>query len=283
MFRILMCDPMRPDFSEPAHANIDFKKDFYADLYDLEFIEKKQREQKILAPEDLERDLHGEDPRCMACHYKLDPAGKTHALNGMRLHPFPSPGRLVFHEDNGKEVNVPVSGLKEFVQAAIQTKRYEDCQVDWFWENFIGKDIPLRGKKRTVVTQKFNEMDRKINDFVKYLVMSEDFSALSENDINKRNYHRAMGLLQSCDRCHDFNRDIGFVDMPNISYNFPIGGTIEKHQKWMGKIEKRMNLPNSDEDQMPANKPVWDAKDIEFLKSWIKDGARDEDGNKTYE
>src|SRR5262249_39067975 len=58
-------------------------------------------------PSFFDEDQHGKDPACMACHYKLDPMGRTFFPIGTVLADMPGAGALVFKRADGSLVNIP--------------------------------------------------------------------------------------------------------------------------------------------------------------------------------
>ena len=135
----------------------------------------------------LDSDKHSTDPACIKCHQQLDPMGKTFRGIASQLSPFATPGAFVMQTETGLE-STEVEGLGELVTAITQSKTYERCQTQIFWNWFIGYDRPLSPDRHNELIQEFNRHSHRVNDFILYL-LQECTSSL------KRQISQALRLL----------------------------------------------------------------------------------------
>ena len=218
---------------------------------------------------------HGTDSDCMACHMKLDPMGRTFQVSGLALNAAPSPGALVLVRAGKQLFNQKVAGLGELGHAITQQPEYADCQVNYFWNQFIGNDVALTRTRKNELIATFNQVGRKTDDFIKTLVLSDDFATVPKTD-GRVPFSLVKPLLKRCDSCHS---DEGTI--PSFS-SLPIGfsGTKKENIEWLQAINKRLNLPDSSKNKMPKDwKTNWSDEDLSVVKNWIQGGAADEDGN----
>lgn len=131
-------------------------------------------------------DPHGSLPGCMACHYKLDPQGRTFTLSASGLSHKASPGALVY-KTGGNNVNILVQGLAELAEKIVQQKEYVDCQVQTYWKWFIDQDVPKTDARHQELVETFEKSERRPLNFITYLVQTPEFKArpvfLNENQI----------------------------------------------------------------------------------------------------
>lgn len=270
IFRIFLCDDMKPVIT----VNEEDKLDFYnlikgahtsgsSVVQSAEYIEKK----------------HGEEETCMACHYKLDPAGKTFNGSPSHLNDSPSKGALVYKRENGEMVNIPVSGLGELAAAIVKQPEYASCQVQHMWDWYIGEDIPLSDGKKQKLVQKFDELQRKPKDFIHHLVTSEDFIEPKALQVDDVRYSHVKPLFKRCDSCHS---GAGF-GAPILSAGF--SAKDEFNDFVLESLVHSTNLLELNESpQMPPPKTAgWSlvGKERELLKLWIQTGAKDDNGDKS--
>lgn len=217
-------------------------------------------------------DPHGNDPACMKCHYKLDPMGKTFQDSGMILAPLASPGALVFTRANGAKVQVPVSGVGGLGQAITEQPEYVNCQVGHFWRWFIGEDKPLTPVLAAELAAKFEEVKRKPNDFIAYLVSRPEFGFVPNQESNAELITSVKRVLKNCNGCHALEGVPSFTD-------WPIGGTEAGHQKMLGFIRNSLALDGSSKPRwMPPKNSSWQpsSTDLATLQRWFDMGAPNE-------
>lgn len=273
VFKIFLCDSMVPSISTSG--------DRHGELLDATFPEKfevteGEVRQMVAAGADAK---HGTDKDCMACHYKLDPLGKVFQNIGVALSPDPAAGALVYaRPKDGTMVDIPAKGIGELARAITNQPEYATCQVKWFWKQFIGRDAKLPKKKREELVKAFDGMGRKMNDFVAALVASPDFRTRPPEPLPPEivTFDRVEPLLQKCDACHALEA------MPEFA-TLPIGfaGTQQEHEEWTAKMIKHMDLPVGDKKKMPKASAGWPANEVELVRKWLGQGARDEFGKQT--
>jgi Protein of unknown function (DUF1588) len=272
VFRTFLCDPMVPAISSSGDRTHDFHDVAFAENYE---VTENQIRSGVLASAEAR---HGSDAQCAACHYKLDPMGKTFQSMGVALHPEPSPGALIFKSTKtGKLVDVPVRGLGDLGKAIVQQEDYVDCQVSWFWTEFIGKDVRLTSQRKAELAQEFNRVGRKTNDFVSYLVSQPEFREKPSDASEFVTFDQVQPLLKRCDSCHAHMPDVpSFAKLP-ISVN----GNQQEHVSWIADMTDRVNRPEGARGRMPKDADQWKSSDLDLIKKWLAQGARDENGQPT--
>lgn len=270
IFRAFLCDPMVSAIPE----NHDSKS-----LSDLVFPEGETvTEEQIVTSTET---LHGTQADCMACHYKLDPMGLTLRESTMSINDQPSPGALVFKNSKNEIINKPGAGVGEVAKFITEQPDYVSCQIETFWNWFIGSDVPLSKKTRTQIADSFNSMDRRAGDFVAYLVSRPEFKIRYSKDPQRMMVVEAKNLLKRCDSCHDGVKLKENIELPRFAA-WPVGGDSTKAANWIQKISKSLDLEHQGRNRtMPtANgfKPTTD--ELTNLQKWISQGAPNERGEK---
>jgi hypothetical protein len=269
VFEAFLCDPMIPAIGSGADRKHEFLDSSFAENFQVTV--PGVVEIKALLNSDQS---HGTDPQCMACHSKLDPMGQTFQGNGITIHPEPFSGRLYFKRSSTETVDLPVRGIGELAQKITEQPEYVECQIQWFWTQFIGKDVPLTSSKMAELKNEFERVGRRTNDFIRAIVASPEFRQRPQNDEPLR-FGQVQSLLKRCDSCHS---NEGY--MPSFSV-LPIGfSKTEKEQtNWLIKTQERLLLPIGHKDHMPKDhKQNWTDKDFSMVVEWLKHGARDNDG-----
>lgn len=210
---------------------------------------------------------HGADPACMKCHYKLDPMGLAFQSSGMILSPFASPGALVFKREGGGEVNIKGRGIGDVARAITEQPEYVNCQVQHFWRWFVGRDRFLERSTINELAAKFEEVGRKPNDFIAYLVSRPEFRANSDLGGTVQMVYQVKTVLQNCNGCHA-NEGI-----PSFTA-WPIGGSESRHQAWLKRIRSALALDGGTRS-MPPRSSVWqpDADQLEVIRQWFEHGS----------
>jgi len=270
IFRIALCDPMVSSIPE----NHDSKS-----LKDLIFPEANTlTEEQIRQPMDT---LHGTQADCMSCHYKLDPLGQSLRESPLALHDEPSLGALVFTNAKGVVVNKPGRGIGEITKFITEQPEYLSCQVDHFWNWFIGSDISLGKKTRKEVMQVFENVGRKTNDFIAYLISRPEFKIRKSHDPQINRIVGVKSFLKRCDSCHDGMRMTSTtLKMPPFS-EWPINGKTDA-PVWLNKISKSLDLEHGGKNRTMPTKGgfIPTTEELENLRLWISQGAPNERGQK---
>jgi len=257
VFRIFMCDPMFPIIPPPPDKKTADLPNAFDDIHGGATV----TEQQLTAAMQVSSDArHGADPNCAACHVKLDPMGRTFQNIGVALNPEPARGALHFTKSDGTIFDQGLSGIGELGGQVAKQSEYLNCQIKWFWKEFIGVDVALSTDRENQLVEQFNKLSRKTNDFIKFLVSQPEFTK-EPAKIQIISFDRVRPLLQRCDSCHS-----GGVDVPAFA-----GGVIDKTT--LLKMRHRVNLPDSDHHRMPRDWARWDPKDLDAVKQWIEQGA----------
>jgi len=217
-------------------------------------------------------DIHGSEEACMKCHEKLDPMGKTFQASGMVLAPLASPGALVFTSSSGKKVDIPVKGLGELAEAIVKQDDYVRCQMKHFWDWYIGEDKKLDENTLRELSAKFNQVGRKTNDFIAYLVERPEFGLTEVPGANGPLITEVKSILKNCIGCHDTE------GLPRFT-EWPIGGDEAKHASWIARIRRSLSLDGSNRPRsMPPAKSVWQPSPAQLatIQQWLDLGAPNE-------
>lgn len=266
VFRLFLCDPMMPVVPPPPNRREALLEQPYPDQ-----VAKDPHHAGLKMPttsDDFEvrpEDLHGADPRCATCHVKLDPMGRAFQNIGLALHPLPSAGELTYTRVNGEVLRRYVRGLGDLGKEIVQQPEYLSCQIDWFWKEFIGQDVPLTPTRRSELVQNFEQVGRRTNDFIRTLLLSREFRQIPGQD-DLIQFSQVGPLLQRCDTCH---QNEGYI---------PAFANGRLDQATLQHMKNRLSLPDNDRRKMPRNWPQWNPNELETLKKWIDQGAPGPDG-----
>lgn len=262
VFRIFLCDPMFPIIPPPPDRKGAILSNAFNDQLHVGVSEA--RLESMIKMGDAQR--HGSDQRCVACHYKLDPMGRTFQNIGLALSPSPAPGKLTYaRAADGQKFEVPLRGIGDLGKAIARQPEYVSCQIDWFWKEFIGSDVPLTPERKIDLMAKFENVGRRTNDFIRVLVTAPEFRMRPQVS-DKISFAQVQPLLKRCDTCHS---SVG--DIPTFS-DGKMGGHI------LLEMRRRLNLPDGSQDKMPRDWMKWDVKDLNVVKAWIEQGAVDSSG-----
>ncbi len=273
LFRTFLCDPMKPIVLTDAEEDRTLLE---------KSLQMDQAHRGTTSSQDLEA-RHGSDPQCMACHYKLDPMASVFAGSSLNLNPFAAPGALVYKTKRGEKVDIEVTGFKELAEAIVTQPDYLSCQVQHFWDWVIGEDIPLEDSVKSDLVDAFVSVDEKPKDFIKILMNSDYFyrySTLGEEDIR---YAHVRPIFERCDSCHS-----GESMAPDLSGGYPFNSFYEQYygRPLVEQIAIETKLSHQGNGStMPPRSAGWDLRPEErdLLLAWIKNGARDNDGQPHYQ
>lgn len=266
IFRIFLCDDMR--------AVVEPKPEEEGELLKKAFPKPKPPVDGWHDARYLD-DPHGTQESCMACHYKLDPLGKSFITIGSVMSPEPAPGALVYKRADGTLVEIKGEGFGVLAKAITQQPEYTACQVRHFWNWFIQSDVTPSTEEMTEMIKKFNAVGRRPKDFVRYLVNHKAFYEKPSEAVSLKN---VRPILDRCNNCHS---GVMEVEIPSFT-QFPMGGTEANHLPWIKHIIHQLDLThNGLNKKMPPKESAWQptAEDLALLKQWISEGARDEEGN----
>lgn len=278
VFRVFLCDSM-----SAAIPSTEGKDD---QIFDLMLPhDQSMTENEIRTMAQQSDSLHGSRPDCNACHFKLDPMGRTFLTSPFALSAQASPGALSFKRGQ-QIVKVPVKGIGELGAAITQQPEYVSCQVDHFWSWFMGSRHKLSDARRAQLSAEFDRVGRRTNDFIKILLKQPEFFELgrlmSEAEIRAQH---VKTFLKKCQDCHkdQYNSNSDDGSFPDFT-KWPIGGSADDMARWTRKISRAMDLAHDGESPvMPPRTAPWrtSLREVNLLKSWIADGAPDETGRRT--
>ncbi|QLY23886.1 DUF1588 domain-containing protein [Bdellovibrio sp. KM01] len=263
VFRIFLCDPMAAAIPEVHDTS---------KLKDLIFPANGQVSESQVR--EILSDKHGTQEDCMKCHYKLDPLGATLRASPLVLHERPSSGSLVYRRANGEMVNQHVAGVGELAKVITEQPEYAACQVGYFWNWFIGSDMPRTAEINQELVAKFNQLNRKTNDFVAYIVSRPEFRQRKLSTPQSAMASNVRAFLQRCDSCHMSQQP----HLPQFA-KWPIGDACSA-KSWLRQISKELDLEHGGENRnMPPEDGFRPSKgDLKLIKQWIELGAPDDQG-----
>ncbi len=284
IFRTFLCDSMSAAVPDPGQN--------MKQIYDLQFPADTQAvntasmsAQDVVAASKLKDSIHGTQKDCMSCHYKLDPMGQT--LRGSQFIPSGAPwaGRLTYKTAKGTLTDVAVAGIGELGQAITKQPEYLSCQVGYFWNWFIGRDVVLTEKIRSELVSKFEEVGRQPNDFVSYLVERPEFKIRVAVDPVLANSRKVHDLLERCQSCHQGKTDDVTGDALIDLTAWPLGKNSSNHDPafWLSQISAKVGLADGGKTRkMPPESAHWSLsrQDLLSIQQWIENGAPDESGKK---
>lgn len=272
VFRIFLCDSMMAAIPPTDAAS---EKSDFDMIFPHNGTETEQQIKERFA------DPHGTQADCMSCHYKLDPMGQVFGFSSAGLAPSPTPGALRYKSLSQGKVDIAVNGVRGLAKTITQQQDYVRCQVNHFWNWYVGKDFPKSEKRTLELMSKFDEVGRKPKDFIAYLVTSSEFRSkpqiLNENQILAR---RAGSILKNCFDCHrNQNRNDEIRDWDLTE--FPYKGDLQQRQGQIEMLVNELDLTgDGSKKTMPPKSSVWKLSDDQhqILKRWVEQGAPDYDG-----
>ncbi len=266
VYRIFLCDPMFPVIPEEPDKKNRYLKYLLA-------------QHESVTEEDLEKaiaDPHGTQASCVGCHSKLDPMGRTLQGTGYVLSPFPAAGSLVIRRSSG-DLQENVIGIGGLAREIVKQPEYARCQVRWFWNQFIGTDVPLSEKREQELVDDFNRLGRRTKDYIAHLVNQPEFYEEPEQGLED-SFVKVREHLKTCDSCHSDDPYMFNVVPPQFSKIFSSNLSDAEIIGWLTKMRERVSRAPGEKGKMPANWQKWPEADLQAVKSWLNKGAQDENG-----
>ncbi len=268
IFKNFLCDNMMAAVPDPSENK--------SRIVEIQYPKAKQEsftEAEIRAI--MQDDSHGSLADCKSCHDKLDPMGNVFLGSRTILSKFQWPGALAYKNSKNEDISIKVQNIRELGKAITQQEDYVTCQVRHFWGWFIGNDIPLSSEVLSELSQKFNEVGRKPNDFVRHLVKRSEFkNRLVENPEQKIN-RQVYNLFKKCQSCHEGQADeVTGEALLNLAV-WPLGKNHESEKNtgfWLDRVSEKLDLKNGGRDRsMPPAKSNWNLTrdELALIKTWI--------------
>jgi len=262
LYRLLLCDEMKPVILSDAHLERELLMSTISDLKD---------GQQQPAPPATVADQHGSQPDCQVCHRKLDPAAKLFSAAPMS----PALKSMSSFFVLGQQ-SQSILGLGQWVDAALKTDSAKRCQVRFFWNFVIGKNVPLSEDTMQNLVKVYDSSRENVRVLIEKLILMPEFT-MPAQQLEERpvTFGDVRPLLRRCDSCH-----AGEGHMPDFA-SLPIGFQASEHSRWLKKIVKETDLENlGAKAAMPPAKAGWKPSTMEYrmLAKWLADGARDERG-----
>ena len=267
VFRIFLCDPMKPAVFADPQEEILLTEEF------LKIVQTgtptTSATPDLSSPEiqELIAKAHGTEASCVGCHQKTDPPGLVFGeANSSFLPENMTKGKLFYNYSDTEKADLEVDGLRGLAKAIVAQNRYLDCQVRHFWDWFISREITDRPSSSRMEELKlqFNNFSRKPNDFVAYLVTQPEFYSDRSKENVIPTYDQVKPILQKCLSCHQASAEEVKLDvsLPNFK--------TTEDQTRLKKILSRMSLPKTQKKFMPQNPEEWSEKELQAVKAWIK-------------
>ncbi len=216
------------------------------------------------APAELDDDPHSTQPACVACHEKIDPIASTFGTPGRTaMDKLASPGALVVFRE-GKKVSIPVKGIAELGKVIVNSEEYQSCQVDRFWNWFVGPEVALKSESKKLLQTSFNT--KGVQSFIADVVAQPEFRFDRARLITEpppSTFEPVKPLFEKCNACHGFHKADFAVK--------PWGGTSETDADWRLKMIDRLNRMPADPKSMPQNRSAWTEAEIDEMKKWLKE------------
>lgn len=221
---------------------------------------------------------HATDPACIRCHERLDPlAWSMRGLEvGLSARAFP--GRVRFYDESGKITNFEVDDFRSAIRVMTEQSKYRSCQVEHFVRWIIGRDVRIPEDRMRQLESAFDNMGRKTNDFVEYLMLTPEFLTPPRQQRPSTSgpvslYEGATRVLMNCVRCH------------GSSYPFM---SLEKWDEGrLRDIAHQLDLIGGGQRRQmpPAGYDRWQptSNDLDAVKKWIEAGAPDAAGTLTFD
>ncbi len=271
VYRIFLCDTMFPAIPEDANRKSKYLSQVFA-------IHETATEEQLKASLEIG---HGAQESCRGCHSKLDPLGVLFQSHTTVLNPVSSTGSLKIPRAT-ETFQTPVLSVADLAKTLVAQPEYEACQIRWFWNQFIGKDIDLKDEKLELLKREFNRVQRRTKDFIKVIASQPEFFN-PPAPIEASSFAAVKPLLKRCDSCHESESYMFSEDVPHFATLFEDSKSDESTISWLLKMRTRLNLPSSDTHKMPQNFTHWTEADLTAVKSWINSGAKDDAGTQWLE
>jgi hypothetical protein len=272
IYRIFLCDRMSAAI--PQMAGIDDAT--YGILFPgQQGKDMEMTETEIKAVLNKNDSIHGNKADCKSCHYKLDPVGRVFNNSGLIMSASPSAGALIYKNSSGQLVNKPVKGIAELAKKITEEPDYVSCQVQHLWNWYIGEDKQLTLEKRQQIMNDFNSDGRRVNNFIKKMVLRPEFAEREEPNILKDSARSVKNLMVQCQSCHTTSDEYKGIDLSK----WPLA---DKPEYWINRISKTLDLDNMGKNRTMPPKDIGGfiptKADLEMVKRWIELGAPDETG-----
>lgn len=268
LYRLIMCNDMKPVILSDAAMERGILELSIADL-------QGKLDQTVQAHSLEER--HASEPGCRTCHNHLD--GPAKLFNTSPKSPTGDSLRsFLFYGGENREV----LGLGQWVDQALATDTSKRCQVRFFWDLFVGQNVPLPEPALNELVSTYDSVGQSFNKMVQTMVLRPEFSATAE-DLERKpvTFSDVKSILKRCDSCHESEPHI-----PAFGAKAKFGWSLvgNAHEEWLGSIAKETDVDgNGARAKMPPAKAGWKLSAMEYklLRRWLSTGARDEKGEPT--
>lgn len=111
---------------------------------------------------------------CANCTFDIESLGQAFRYSSRRPYMQKSPGRLKYiSAADLKRIDSPFDSIGSMAKLIVQQKDYVGCQVEHFWDWFVGEDIPLSQKKKESLISFFNLHSRQPKSLIKHILLKE--------------------------------------------------------------------------------------------------------------
>lgn len=252
-FRIMFCDDMKPSIERKNQDQLE-------NLLAVGVTQEQFQGLHQNGGQPINR--HASQADCRMCHQRLDPAAWTFRGVRVGLASKPSSGQLVYYDVDGQLQKQDVANLHALNEAATATERYKSCQVDHFIQWVIGYDALISQKRKYEFIEKFEALEERPADFIRYLVTTpEFFTGQSAGLVTPPSLVKARGVFQNCNECHS---------------SFPFGKNPYLAKDTILKIVSKLDMPHNFKNRkMPPATHWWspEQEDLEAIRQWVSEGA----------
>ena len=221
-------------------------------------------------------DIHGSNVDCQQCHKQLDPMGNLFNLTPKKLNQKYSIGELNYINEDGDLINKTIDGIGNLGNVLLGEKDYYSCQVKHFWRWVYGDNSLMSPSQELELIQKFKDLNQKPQDFIKHLVLKNDFFNTPVYSESQLSAIGAFKTLKKCQSCH--NQQTENVSVQFLNWYQIINDSAHSDRKyWINKISTQLN-----KDSMPPTNSRKDFSESELknLKKWLMLGSPNFEGHK---
>lgn len=268
LYRLIMCNDMKPVILSDAAME--------RGILELSMADLQGKLDQTVQPHTLE-ERHASEPGCRTCHNHLDGPAKLFSTSPKS----PTGDSLRSSLFYGGE-NREVLGLGQWVDQALATETSKRCQVRFFWDLVVGRNVPLPEPALQELVGTYDQVGQSFNQMVRTMVLRSEFSATADELEQKPvTYSDVKAIFKRCDSCHESEPHI-----PEFGNKAKFGWSLigNAHEEWLGKIAKETDVDgNGARAKMPPAKAGWKLSAMEYklLRRWLSTGARDEKGEPT--
>lgn len=268
VFRTFLCKDMVASIPVPSKDGVDENKK-------LALAGEGQYSESDIVDHIKMVQIHGQNVDCQFCHKQLDPLGDLFNFSPARLNAAASFGGLNYYNEEGVFVKKPVDGIGNLGAVITNERDYFSCQVKHFWTWIHGENSLITPAQEIELVSTFKAMNQKPQDFIRYLVLKDEFYAPKKYTEAQLSAISAFKTLKKCQSCH--NQQNENFEIQDLDWYQLVGNkqSIDR-AVWIKELKKVFQ-----KGSMPPEEAQKDFTDGELgrLKNWLSQGAPDFEGN----